>query len=166
MTAGKVENWVVRQATMSDVSAIMDHERSIFLHDAWSEETMRAEVLNEHCYYLVVSPTDDPTRVDAYAGILTPRGSDDADIQTIAVAVRARRRGVARTLMTQLIAEASRRGASSVFLEVRADNPSAQNLYLSMGFEQIAVRPRYYQPEGVDAHVMRLILSNEKNGAE
>ena len=49
-------------------------------------------------------------------------------------------------LVQSLLAEARRRGASEVFLEVRADNPGAQQLYRTLGFEQIAVRPRYYQP--------------------
>jgi len=31
-------------------------------------------------------------------------------------------------------------------------------LYDSLGFEQIAVRVRYYQPDGVDAQVMRVTL--------
>jgi ribosomal protein S18 acetylase RimI-like enzyme len=42
-----------------------------------------------------------------------------------------------------------------VFLEVRAGNEVAQRLYASLGFERIAVRPRYYQPGGEDAWVMR-----------
>jgi ribosomal protein S18 acetylase RimI-like enzyme len=45
-----------------------------------------------------------------------------------------------------------------VFLEVRADNPVAQAMYTAAGFERIAVRPRYYQPDGVDAWVMRAEL--------
>jgi N6-L-threonylcarbamoyladenine synthase/ribosomal-protein-alanine N-acetyltransferase len=43
-----------------------------------------------------------------------------------------------------------------VFLEVRADNPGARALYESLGFAEIAVRPDYYQPDGVDAVIMRL----------
>ena len=50
------------------------------------------------------------------------------------------------------------RGAEEVFLEVRADNDSAQNLYRSLGFEQLAVRKGYYKG-GVDALVMRLALA-------
>ena len=46
---------------------------------------------------------------------------------------------------------------AELFLEVRADNPIAQALYDSLGFEQIGVRPRYYQ-HGVDAVLMRLIV--------
>ncbi len=45
-----------------------------------------------------------------------------------------------------------------VFLEVRADNPVAQALYESEGFIEIARRPRYYQPDDIDAIVMKLDL--------
>ena len=41
-------------------------------------------------------------------------------------------------------------------LEVRADNAAALRLYERHGFERVAVRRGYYQPEGVDAHVLRL----------
>ena len=44
-----------------------------------------------------------------------------------------------------------------MLLEVRADNPRAQQLYRRFGFEQIHVRPRYYR-DGADAHIMRLRL--------
>jgi ribosomal protein S18 acetylase RimI-like enzyme len=60
--------------------------------------------------------------------------------------------------MLALVGEARKRGAREVFLEVRADNPGAQTLYRSLGFEQIGVRPRYYQPDDVDAIVMRLTV--------
>ena len=39
---------------------------------------------------------------------------------------------------------------------MRADNPGAQALYRELGFEEIGVRPHYYQPDDVDAIVMRL----------
>jgi ribosomal protein S18 acetylase RimI-like enzyme len=33
-------------------------------------------------------------------------------------------------------------------------------MYDSLGFEQIAIRAQYYQPDGVDAHIMRLSLED------
>ncbi|WP_369798028.1 GNAT family N-acetyltransferase [Cryobacterium sp. MLB-32] len=88
--------------------------------------------------------------------MLSPRGAPESDIQTIGVAESARGRGLGRTLMLSLINEARTRGARQVFLEVRADNPSAQGLYRSLGFEDLGVRKGYYQPDNVDAVVMRL----------
>jgi ribosomal-protein-alanine acetyltransferase len=119
---------------------------------------MRSEVAGEYGYYLVAFEPEHPERIDAYAGLLAPRGAIEGDIQTIAVAPAARRSGLGRTLMLALIGEARKRGAREVFLEVRADNPGAQTLYRQLGFDEIGVRPRYYQPDGVDALVMRLVV--------
>jgi N6-L-threonylcarbamoyladenine synthase/ribosomal-protein-alanine N-acetyltransferase len=156
----------LRRATLDDLDAIMELETSTFGSDAWSRGSMRAELGSRHGYYLVaevVGRADgEPRHPDAalagYAGLLAPAGSGQADIQTIAVAPDARRQGLGRALMVALLEEARTRHAAEVFLEVRADNPNAQELYASLGFEQIAVRPQYYQPDGVDAHIMRLGL--------
>lgn len=152
--------WQLRRATPGDLDAIMQLEQTTFGSDAWSVSTMRAELESAHTYYLVAHPVPStvtqPDAIDGYAGLLSPRGAPVADIQTIAVSERARRRGLGRTLMNALTAEARDRGARELFLEVRADNPSAAALYRDLGFEQLAVRPAYYQPDGVDAHVMRL----------
>jgi ribosomal protein S18 acetylase RimI-like enzyme len=96
--------------------------------------------------------------VVGYAGLLAPLHNGDADIQTIAVAPSVRQRGLGRMLMVAVLRHAVDRGDPNVFLEVRADNPNAQALYVSLGFEQIAVRPHYYQPDDVSAHIMRLTI--------
>mgnify|MGYP001609117430 CR=1 FL=1 len=77
----------------------------------------------------------DDGAIDAYAGLLAPLGTGQGDIQTITVAPRARRQGLARTLMLQLLNEARRRGAEELFLEVRVDNP-ARRLYHRLGFRR------------------------------
>jgi ribosomal-protein-alanine N-acetyltransferase len=146
---------MLRRATADDVPAIMALETAMFPDDAWSTESMAREVAGEHGHYLVA--LGDDGALDGYAGLLAPDGSGQGDIQTIAVADRARRRGLGRTLMLALLNEARRRGAAEVFLEVRADNPGARALYESLGFVEIAVRPRYYRG-GVDAVIMRLAV--------
>jgi ribosomal-protein-alanine N-acetyltransferase len=150
--------WQLRRATSNDLDAIMAIESSVFESDAWSPSVMRAELGDRHGYYLVAFRPDTPDEIEAYAGVHSPRREPQADIQTIAVIERARRSGLGRVLMQQLIGEAGQRGATDVFLEVRADNPGAKSLYGSLGFEQIAVRPKYYPPDGVDAIVMKLVI--------
>ncbi|WP_460797733.1 ribosomal protein S18-alanine N-acetyltransferase [Microbacterium sp. GXF0217] len=130
-------------------------EHASFPTDAWSAETMAAELAGEHSHYLVDEEDDG---VVGYAGLRSMRGSSDADIQTIALLEAHRGAGRGRALLTALLAEASLRGAREVFLEVRADNPGAEGLYASEGFAELGRRPRYYQPDGVDAIVMRLDL--------
>ncbi|MFO7690411.1 MAG: ribosomal protein S18-alanine N-acetyltransferase [Cryobacterium sp.] len=148
--------WQLRRATATDLTAIMHLETTLFVTDAWSADMMLRDVTDPDCYYLVAFAPDHPGHIDGYAGLLAPTGAVESDIQTIAVSETARGRGLGRTLMLSLISEARKRGARDVFLEVRADNPGAQRLYLSLGFEQVGVRTGYYQPDNVDALVMRL----------
>jgi ribosomal-protein-alanine acetyltransferase len=153
--------WQLRRATADDLDAIMAIETTVFSDDAWSVANMRAELADRNGYYLVAFPPESPERIEAYAGLRAPRRQQQADIQTIAVVEAARRNGLGRVLMLRMIEEARERGAEELFLEVRADNPSAQALYRSLGFEQIALRPNYYGA-GLDAIVMRLTIPEPK----
>ncbi|WP_306387771.1 ribosomal protein S18-alanine N-acetyltransferase [Microbacterium sp. MPKO10] len=142
----------IRDATRDDLDAIMELERSSFAPDDWSRDSMQREILSEHTRYLVAA---DDEYIVGYGGVLAPSGSADADIQTIAVAPEHRRTGIGRALMTRLVSVAASAGARGVFLEVSAESAGAQQLYLSLGFTQIGVRPRYYRG-GIDAFVMKL----------
>ena len=57
-------------------------------------------------------------------------------------------------------------GASALLLEVRDDNAAARALYARTGFEHVSRRRGYYQPEGVDALVLRRLLSPVDGGAQ
>ncbi len=155
--------WQLRRAHRADVAGIMALETRIFENDAWSTEAMTRDVTDPDCYYLVAFPPDEPARIDAYAGLLAPRGATEGDIQTIAVAEDARGQGLGRTLVLALLTEARKRGAREVFLEVRADNPGAQHVYRRLGFEDLGVRRGYYQPDNVDALVMRVRLTDPES---
>ncbi|OPZ87923.1 MAG: ribosomal-protein-alanine N-acetyltransferase [bacterium ADurb.Bin429] len=80
---------------------------------------------------------------------------------TLAVRPECRRHGLGRRLMDGLLAEARRRGAEEVTLEVRAGNTPAQGLYASMGFLAVARRRGYYPDNSEDALVMRLDLTRK-----
>jgi ribosomal-protein-alanine acetyltransferase len=146
---------VTRTATVSDLDAIMALENASFPTDAWSAAMMREELASPHGWYVVV---EEGERLVGYAGLRAVRGARDADVQTIAVSATARGRGRGRALLGELLGEAVRRDVHQVFLEVRADNPVAQALYASEGFIEVGRRPRYYQPDDVDAIVMQLDL--------
>ena len=152
---------VIRPATRADLDAIMALERASFPTDAWSEDMMHDELVSPYGRYFVL---EDDGALVGYGGVRALAGAKDADIQTIAIAEAFRGRGAGRALLTTLLEEASARGAREVFLEVRADNPVAQNLYVRTGFVEIGRRPRYYRPDGVDAIVMRLDLRHVVQG--
>ena len=144
-----------RVATLQDLDAIMALERASFPSDAWSDAMMREELASPHSWYVVV---EEAGRLIGYAGLRAARGAADADIQTITITSGVRGRGRGRALLTTLLEEAAHRRVTDVFLEVRADNPVAQSLYRSEGFVEVGRRARYYQPDDVDAIVMKLDL--------
>jgi ribosomal-protein-alanine acetyltransferase len=145
----------LRPAIADDLAAIMTLERTSFPTDAWSEAMMREELASPHGWYVV---DDEAGRLVGYGGLRAVAGAKDADIQTITIAEVSRGRGRGRAMLRALLEEAARRGVTDVFLEVRADNPVAQSLYASEGFAEIGRKPRYYQPDDVDAVVMKLDL--------
>ena len=104
-------------------------------------------------YYVGI---DDDAGLAGYAGSWFD--GDVAQVMTIGVARRAQRRGLGRVLLHALLGQAVADGASAVLLEVAVDNEPALTLYRSEGFEVLARRRRYYQPEDVDAWTMRLAL--------
>lgn len=146
----------LRAAMADDLDAIMALEHAAFPTDAWSAEMMSAELRSEHTVYLVAVDGGD---IVGYGGIRALAGDADADIQTIALAAERRGAGDGRRLLYALLRATVERRAKQVFLDVRDDNAPARGLYEAEGFVEIGRRPRYYQPDDVDAVVMRLDLT-------
>ncbi len=134
------------------VEQVRPIEEQLFSPDTWSAETFWSELAAPHTTYTVA--LDQDCDVVGYAG-LSVSGAD-SDVQTVAVAPGAQGRGLGRLLLSTLVDLAHARGATSLMLEVRADNEAAIALYVGAGFRRIAVRRRYYQPGDIDAHIMRL----------
>ena len=91
--------------------------------------------------------------------------AQEAEILTLAVSPRARRRGVGSALVEGAAAQAAARGAESLFLEVAADNAAALGLYRLAGFERVGLRRGYYPRQGApaqDALVLRRPLNRGK----
>lgn len=101
--------------------------------------------------------------VEGDAGFLLGRAiAGEAELLTVAVAPEARRRGLARQLVTRFLYQARLRGAEAAFLEVSAENAAAITLYESVGFSPSGLRRGYYRtPEGarIDAVVMTRALA-------
>ena len=150
----------IRQATVLDLPEIMNLETASFAKDAWPEETFKSELAAKHTYYILAL---EDNLVVGYAGLSKLPGSDQADIQTIAVREDKRGLGIGKKLMDTLTLQATELGAKEIFLEVRADNSIAQKLYKFFGFKQIGTRKKYYQPDGVDAFIMKTDMRLKTN---
>ena len=153
----------LRPMTRADLPAVLELEHALFGEEAWSPQMLAGELAQQPAsrHYLVAQ--DGPV-IAGYAGLLA--AGSQADVLTLAVAADRWGQGIGSALLEALLAEAARRGCTEVFLEVRADNPRAQALYLRYGFEQIGLRKAYYQPSGTDALVMRrdLLLPGPAGG--
>ena len=146
---------VIVAMTRKHVDALMSHEREMFGTEAWSRASYLAELADKrNRYYLAAEGPDG--ELLGWAGVLVV--ADAAEIMTVGVVPGARRAGTARRMLDMLLAESIRRGAIEVFLEVRADNKAALELYRTAGFDEIGIRRGYYAGGTVDAVTMRKAL--------
>ncbi|QJE74379.1 GNAT family N-acetyltransferase [Aerophototrophica crusticola] len=93
---------------------------------------------------------------DPLGFVLLRTAADEAEILTLATRPAARRRGVARGLLSAAARTAQAAGAATLFLEVAATNAAALALYAGFGFSAVGRRRCYYRLSGgpVDAVVM------------
>ncbi len=147
---------VLRGMDAGDLPVIHALEVRLFPVDAWPLQMFHDELAQQDTRHYLVAEVQG--QIVGYAGLMCIEPI--ADVQTIAVVPEQEGRGIGSALLAELIAESRRRRAEDVLLEVRADNPRAQQLYRRFGFEQIHIRPRYYR-DGVDALIMRLQLHDE-----
>ncbi|HUJ22343.1 MAG TPA: ribosomal protein S18-alanine N-acetyltransferase [Bryobacteraceae bacterium] len=133
--------FAIRPATESDLDEIWRIQSASLPAVNWNP----ADYLRQQC--LVAAWKE---RLAGFA-VARHTGPDEMEILNVAVDPPFRRRGVARSLIQQLLAEY--RGA--VFLEVRQSNLPARKLYHSLGFEAVAVRQDYYDAPAESAIVMK-----------
>jgi [ribosomal protein S18]-alanine N-acetyltransferase len=92
--------------------------------------------------------------------------ADEGEIANLAVAPEARGSGIGAALLDEALAEAGRRGASAVYLEVRDSNDTARRLYGSRGFEEVGRRRGYYRRPVEDAVILRRTINSAVVNAE
>jgi ribosomal-protein-alanine N-acetyltransferase len=151
----------LRPMRTADLDVLMPYEQQMFGPEAWSRQGYLDELADTRLrYYIVAESTGAGTaggaRLLGTGGLLTI--GETAQILTVGVLPPARRRGVGRLLVRELVAEARRRRAEEVLLEVREDNEPARRLYASEGFEVLGRRRGYYEQGRVDAVTMRFPL--------
>jgi [ribosomal protein S18]-alanine N-acetyltransferase len=148
----------LRPLHYDDLAAVLDLEQTLFPDDAWSPGMFAEELaMQGHGRHYVAA--EEGNTLVGYAGMMLP-GGRQAEVLTLAVNERHWGQGIGSALLTDLLDEAQRHDCAEVFLEVRADNPRAQDLYRRFGFEHIGIRRGYYQPSGMDAIVMRRALDH------
>jgi ribosomal-protein-alanine N-acetyltransferase len=75
-------------------------------------------------------------------------GIDEMHLLNLTVAPAWQRRGIASSLLDELVRRCRRRRARQLWLEVRASNVGARALYERYGFRHIGIRKGYYPAAG------------------
>lgn len=138
----------VRTARPADLPAMVRIERTSF-PIPWSEGAFRT-VMRRPDARLIVA--DRAGEVVGYAAAWF--AADEAELGDLAVHPDRRRQGVGTRLVEAVVAEARRREARHLFLQVRESNRGAIRLYRGSGFRKVGRRPRYYRSPTEDALVL------------
>jgi ribosomal-protein-alanine acetyltransferase len=78
-------------------------------------------------------------------------GDDHAHLNLLAVKTSYQRSGLGRRLVAWLEESARCAGISAIHLEVRANNTTGRRFYRALGFQEVALLPRYYR--GVESAI-------------
>ncbi len=151
----------LRELTEADIPALTALEKVCF-SDPWSDisflECFRNPLIR------LTGLFDEEGDLAAYLLLLTV--ADEATVMNLAVAPAYRRQGLARRLMADALRHAAARGCSQCYLEVRASNRRAIELYEHCGFTVIGRRPRYYFHPREDALLMSRSVEKEEEHAD
>lgn len=142
----------LRPMVPADLDVLMNYEKELFGSESWSRRSYEDELADTELRDYLVAQSADGELLGS-GGLMTI--GETAQILTVGVLPAARRRGIATLLVRGLLAEARRRLAGEVLLEVRMDNDPARKLYENEGFVTIGTRRGYYDRGRVDAVVMR-----------
>ena len=145
---------LVRRASLADVTAIWAIEQASF-PTPWSRWTFLAELGHGNSHTLVAGPAP-PQPWQTWGYLIFWVVLDEMHILNLAVAPDRRRRGIARRLLAEGLAQARELGAALAWLEVRTSNLAAQALYESFGFREVGRRPGYYEDTREDAILLTL----------
>lgn len=145
----------VRPVTLEDIPAVAELERRLF-SPPYSPAALARELNIPDAVFYVAEAEG---LILGY--VLLRCLGDEAELHRIAVSPAHRRRGVAARLLEEGLEACRKRGARTVWLEVRAGNAPARALYRRFGFAEAYVRKNYYTDPQEDAAVMSLTLPRQ-----
>jgi len=126
--------------TANDISSLMPIENACHSHP-WSEKTFTSCIGGRYFGEKFSDTVSEPKLVGFYIGELVV---DEATLMDICVIPDEQGKGFGKVLLTQFIKQAKAKGATKIWLEVRAKNISAQMLYMNAGFIETGRRTGYY----------------------
>ena len=142
----------VSSMTKEDVGAVALLEKECFA-SPWTKETLNEETDNPTALFFVAK---DNGKTVGYIGANNILG--EVFITNVAVTAEYRRKGVATSLINELINRCKKEKALYLTLEVRRSNISAVNLYEKLGFSLVGERKDFYSNPTENALIYTLIF--------
>ncbi|HUG36359.1 MAG TPA: ribosomal protein S18-alanine N-acetyltransferase [Candidatus Limnocylindrales bacterium] len=139
----------VRRMTRADVDVVVGIESDAF-SSPWSAETFSSLLERPGLELLVLEHEEEG--VIGYAVLWCI--IDQGELANVALTPRMRGRGLGRHLLGCVMDLARERGIETIFLEVRASNERAHELYRGFGFSDVGRRKAYYDHPREDALIM------------
>lgn len=140
---------VVRPAKPEDLLIVCAIEAQSF-PSPWQPDTFRSLLTRDQVRILVAElPREGVVGYAVFWWVV-----DEGELANLAVAETHRGRGIGSRLLDRVLAYGKAEGIENLFLEVRASNTRAQQLYLARGFRQVGVRRGYYRDPWEDALVL------------
>jgi len=148
---------VIAPATAGDARALARIHASAFPQAAWTKSALEELFQMPGALGLMATGPEGPRGF-----VLTRSAADEAEIITLAVHLKTRRKGIAALLMQNAMQRLRESGVTQLFLEVAADNDAALQLYNALKFARAGVRKDYYERQGerIDAVLMSRALSS------
>ena len=149
-----VEMATVRRITSADVDAIMMLQAATPEAPQWDRavyEGIAAPITHRAASRIAWAAVNAEELLGYAVAHLT---ADVSELESIAVAKSARRAGIGRDLLKEVIEWSTASGAQKIELEVRSANSSAVAFYESAGFVFEGLRRRYYREPEDDAILM------------
>jgi [ribosomal protein S18]-alanine N-acetyltransferase len=158
MRSSKPEVWIRRMGE-ADLDRVVEIGESLPEAPQWPASAYGAAINPLHrprkIALVAVDPVSDALAGFLVAGLVAP----EAELETIAVAAEAQRRGAGGLLLRALVEELRAERVTELILEVRASNRTALGFYRAQGFKETGRRPRYYADPEEDAVLMGLNLA-------
>jgi len=155
------QRFLIRPAGLADVTAIWAIEQASF-PTPWSRWSFLAELGHRNSHLPVAGPSP-PHPWQTWGYLIFWVVLDEMHLINLAVHPKHRRRGIARQLLAEGLAQARNLGAALAWLEVRPSNVAARQLYESFGFKEVGRRPRYYDDTQEDALLLTLEWEGKGN---
>ena len=127
---------LLRRMEMEDLNSVLKNERKAYRFP-WTEGIFKSCLCNgDECWILLEK------KILGHA--VLSFAAREAHLLNLCIHPDHQNQGLGKQVLDHVLSVAKRKGALSIFLEVRASNVAAVSLYESTGFNEIGRRRGYY----------------------